>query len=184
MSSFIRVFVLSRAAVSRAAWLAAVLAAAGCTTTTYSTGRPVPRPPSAQVPPPSEAPGDTSAEAAARGPAAERPVLRDGGRAEPPRDEAAARSPATAALLEQSRRERAAGRYGAAASSLERALRIEPNDAALWVELAEVRLDDGDRAQAEATARKALTLTGRNSRLAARAESVIARAAACAGGRC
>lgn len=161
--------------------ISALYALAGCTTTSPYTNRtPAPQPPAAQVPRTEPAPRPRSAEA---------PVMRDGGRAASapapaPAPAASTTSPATAALLEQSRRERADGRYGAAASALERALRIAPNDGALWVELAEVRLDEGDRTQAETLARKALTLTGADRRLATRAERVIAAAAACAGERC
>ena len=49
------------------------------------------------------------------------------------------------ALLEQSRAERAAGNYDAGhATSIERALRIDPNNAALWLELGELELATGD----------------------------------------
>lgn len=92
--------------------------------------------------------------------------------------------PAAAALLEQSRGQSAAGNYAAAASSIERALRIDPNNAALWIELAEVKLADDDPLQAEQMARKALTLAGSDPALTARAERLLRRAASCPGGRC
>jgi len=97
---------------------------------------------------------------------------------------APAEAPASLALLAQSRSERAAGSYAAAASSIERALRIDPNNAALWVELGEIKLADDDPEQAQMMARKALTLAGGNPGIAARAERLIDLAAACARGVC
>ncbi|HEX7080685.1 MAG TPA: tetratricopeptide repeat protein [Gammaproteobacteria bacterium] len=91
---------------------------------------------------------------------------------------------ASMALLEQSRSERAAGSYTAAASSIERALRIDPGNALLWLELGEVKLADGDPQQAQMMARKALTLAGRDAEIAARAERLIDRAARCGSAGC
>ena len=82
---------------------------------------------------------------------------------------------ATGALLEQSRNLRDAGNLGSAAATLERALAIAPEDPLLWVELAEVRLDEGNRLVAEEMAQKALTLTPPNSPIAARARRLIGR---------
>jgi len=82
---------------------------------------------------------------------------------------------ATAALIVQSRAERDAGNLGGAAATIERALSIAPEDALLWIELAEIRLAQGDRQLAEEVARKALTLTNTNSPLAARAHRLITR---------
>jgi len=48
------------------------------------------------------------------------------------------------ALTDKARQQTADGQYEAAAGSLERALRIEPNDPDLWVELAQVRLAQGE----------------------------------------
>jgi len=82
---------------------------------------------------------------------------------------------AAAALLDRSRTERATGDLAAAAATIERALAIAPDDAALWVELAEIRWDQGQTGLAGETARKALTLTPSNSPLARRAERLIGR---------
>src|SRR5690606_254579 len=68
--------------------------------------------------------------------------------------------PASRALLAQSRSERAAGSYAAAAASVERALRIDPNNALLWLELAQIRLEERDPAQAYTMARQAQSLAG------------------------
>ena len=90
-----------------------------------------------------------------------------------------ARSPranaASTALLDDSRRSRAAGDFSAAAISVERALSIDPNNAALWIELAEIRLAEGNRDQADSFARKALTLAGNDASITARAERLVSR---------
>lgn len=49
--------------------------------------------------------------------------------------------------------------YELAASKLERALRLEPNNAALWFELAEVHLLQGDAANARSLAVRAKSLS-------------------------
>jgi tetratricopeptide (TPR) repeat protein len=83
------------------------------------------------------------------------------------------RNAASVALLERSRDERDAGRYAAAVASLERALRIDPNNALLWIELAEVKAADGDRGQAQEMARKALTLAGNDRSISERARRLL-----------
>ena len=49
--------------------------------------------------------------------------------------------------------------YAVAASSLERALRIEPDNPLLWIELGKVRLAEGNYVQAENMARKAVSMS-------------------------
>ena len=68
-------------------------------------------------------------------------------------------SPAQA-LLEQGRRQSADGEFEQAVASLERALRIEPGNPWLWLELARIHRSAGNDRQAEAHARKALSLAG------------------------
>lgn len=82
---------------------------------------------------------------------------------------------ASTTLLEQSRREREAGRYREATAVVERALRIEPNNPVLWIELGEIKREQGDLAQAEAMARKALTLADGDRSIEARAFALIDR---------
>lgn len=82
---------------------------------------------------------------------------------------------ATAALVAQSRNERDAGDLGNAAATIERALTIAPEDATLWMELAEIRFEQGDLPVAEEMARKALTLTTEDSAVAERARRLIGR---------
>jgi Flp pilus assembly protein TadD len=76
-------------------------------------------------------------------------------------------------LLQQSRAQRAAGNNTQAAASIERALRIDPNNAALWLELGEIHLAAGNRTQAASMARKALTLTSGDAGLESRAERLL-----------
>jgi hypothetical protein len=82
---------------------------------------------------------------------------------------------ATRALLVRSQAEREAGDLGGAAATVERALTITPDEALLWVELAEIRMAQGDGVLAQEMARKALTLTTPNSPVAVRARRLIVR---------
>ena len=85
-------------------------------------------------------------------------------------------SSASQALITQSRGHQAAGHYEQAAASIERALRIEPRQPVLWLELGSIRLKEGDYAQAEGLGRKALSLSSGDAALTARAEQLIAAA--------
>ncbi len=67
-------------------------------------------------------------------------------------------SPATHSLVTQARNQVARGDLPAASSTLDRALRIEPNNPLLWIELGRLRLAENDAHQAEGCARKALAL--------------------------
>jgi len=84
---------------------------------------------------------------------------------------------ASQTLLAQSRDAVAAGNYGQARASIERALRIEPNDPRLWVELGEIELASGNPAQAVAMAQKALSLGSPDPALDARARQLLRDAA-------
>jgi tetratricopeptide (TPR) repeat protein len=64
----------------------------------------------------------------------------------------------TRALVAQSHQQSARGDYGQAAATLERALRIEPDNPLVWIELGRVRIGEKDGAQADAMGRKALSL--------------------------
>jgi tetratricopeptide (TPR) repeat protein len=65
---------------------------------------------------------------------------------------------AATALVAQAHQQSAGGDYGQAAATLERALRIEPDNPLLWTELGRVRMGENDPAQAESMGRKALAL--------------------------
>jgi len=67
-------------------------------------------------------------------------------------------SAATRSLVTQARTQVAHGDLPAASSTLDRALRIEPNNPLLWIELGRLRLSESDAHQAEGCGRKALAL--------------------------
>jgi uncharacterized protein HemY len=67
-------------------------------------------------------------------------------------------SPATQSLVTQARTLVAHGDLDGASSTLDRALRIEPNNPLLWIELGRLRLTESDAHQAEGCGRKALAL--------------------------
>jgi tetratricopeptide (TPR) repeat protein len=66
--------------------------------------------------------------------------------------------PATAALVAQAHKQATGGNYEPAAATIERALRIEPENPLLWVELGQIRLSEGNAAQADGMGHKALAL--------------------------
>jgi tetratricopeptide (TPR) repeat protein len=161
---------------ARGALLAcAIFAAAGCTTLSAPSSRPSPNAAPRTSPPVEETrPAPTPLPP---------PVPQSSPRVEPqppqrgvdvptarPQSDA---SGVSGALLEQSRAQRAAGSLPAARASLERALRLDPSNAALWLELGELELQTGNATQAATMARKAMTLAGRDGRLTARAERLL-----------
>ena len=88
-------------------------------------------------------------------------------------DETAGPRPSTV-LLEQGRTQLAAAEYPAASATLERAIRIEPGNPWLWLELGKVHLATGNLPQAEAHARKALALAGTDDAARRAAEALLA----------
>jgi len=84
--------------------------------------------------------------------------------------------PAVVALLGQAEAQANGGDLTAAASSLERALRIDPRNAVIWYHLATVRLEQGEPAQAEQLAVKSTSLAGGNRLQQARNWRLIAQA--------
>jgi len=83
---------------------------------------------------------------------------------------------AVIALLDRARLDSEAGKRGTAGASLERALRIEPRNAWLWHELAQLRLAQGQYAQAITLAQKSTSFAGRERRLQALNWRVIGNA--------
>jgi Tfp pilus assembly protein PilF len=67
-------------------------------------------------------------------------------------------SAATRSLVTQARSLMAHGDLDGASSTLDRALRIEPNNPLLWIERGRLRLAESDAHQAEGCGRKALAL--------------------------
>jgi Flp pilus assembly protein TadD len=65
---------------------------------------------------------------------------------------------AASALVTQAHARAAAGDYAAATATLERALRIEPENPLTWIELGRVQLASGNPAQAGSMGHKALSL--------------------------
>jgi len=82
--------------------------------------------------------------------------------------------PAASALVAQAHKQSGGGDYGPAAATVERALRIEPDNPLLWIELGRVRLGENNAAQADAMARKALALGTGDARVEASAWHLIA----------
>jgi outer membrane biosynthesis protein TonB len=67
--------------------------------------------------------------------------------------------PASKALVGQAQTQLATKNYAVAASSIERAMRIEPDNPLLWIELGKVRLAEGNFVQAENMGLKAVSMT-------------------------
>lgn len=85
-------------------------------------------------------------------------------------------SPATRSLVTQAHTLLAHGDIDGASATLDRALRIEPSNPLLWIELGRVRLVDGNAHQAEVCARKALALASGDPSAQAQAGHVLADA--------
>ena len=83
---------------------------------------------------------------------------------------------AVIALLDRAQNDSASGQREAAGASLERALRIEPRNPWLWLELAQVRLAQGQYAQAITLARKSNSFSGHQPRVQAGNWQVIGQA--------
>jgi tetratricopeptide (TPR) repeat protein len=67
-------------------------------------------------------------------------------------------SPATNALVQQAHTQAHSGAFVPAAATIERALRIEPENPLLWIELGQVRLSENNPGQADSLGHKALAL--------------------------
>ncbi len=97
-----------------------------------------------------------------------------GGQAEAPARPSA--PPAVLALMRDAESSAASGSYDNAASSLERAIRIQPRSAELWQKLAEVRLQQHQPGLAEDLAKKSNVLAKGNKSLIRKNWSIIAEA--------
>lgn len=85
-------------------------------------------------------------------------------------------SAAGESLLLEGRTRRLAGDLAQASMTLERAIRIEPGQAEIWLELARVRLLEGNRDQAVQLASKARSLAPEHSSVAGQSAELIAEA--------
>jgi tetratricopeptide (TPR) repeat protein len=83
---------------------------------------------------------------------------------------------AVISLVDTARADVAGGRFDAAVASLERALRIEPNNPALWQELAKLRLQQGQYQQAEGLAARSNGWAGNDKSLRAENWRIIGQA--------
>jgi tetratricopeptide (TPR) repeat protein len=81
---------------------------------------------------------------------------------------------AASALVTQAHARAAAGDYPAAMATLERALRIEPENPLTWIELGRVQLAAGNAAQADSMGHKALGLASGDPGAQSRAWRLIA----------
>ncbi len=93
----------------------------------------------------------------------------------PPPDEVSA-TPAVSGLVARADSSLGLGDYDRAALQLERALRIEPRNAALWQRLARIRLAQGGYAQAIQLASKSNTLAAADAALRRNNWLIIAEA--------
>lgn len=138
--------------------LAALLALAGCSISPFKTGSPAPssgpaRP--AGSAPVLTTPTDTQQPAPEQVIEAPAPAQIP---KERPRTAPATLAPASRALVSQAQAQRKKGDLPGASVSLERALRIEPNNPLLWIEMGRLRMDQRNYPQAENMGRKALTM--------------------------
>ena len=85
-------------------------------------------------------------------------------------------SPATQSLVAQAHTLQGRGDLLGASSTLDRALRIEPSNPLLWIELGRIRLVEGDAHQAEVCGRKALALASNDQRALSAAGHLLADA--------
>jgi Tfp pilus assembly protein PilF len=85
-------------------------------------------------------------------------------------------SGAVVALLDRADAYHRSGDIGNEAATIERALRIDPNNGRLWNRLAAIRLEQGEPEQAEQLALKSNALSVGDTRLQARNWRLVARA--------
>lgn len=85
-------------------------------------------------------------------------------------------NPASASLLEQSRAQQQSGNLAQAAATLDRAVRIDPSESAVWLALARLRYAESNWAQAEQLARRAVSLSAADSPVAVDARLLMAEA--------
>ena len=154
--------------------LVLLLASSGCSLAPFRTvpSTPGPTTPGGQGPsvslPPIPAPGQTPPVIEVPPPA---PVPK-----ERPRVAPATLSPASQALVTQAQAQRKRGDLPGATVSLERALRIEPSNPLLWIEMGRLRMDQRNYAQADAMGRKALSMSIGDSRTQAAAWLLVSDA--------
>lgn len=162
---------MMRATRSSTLLLALALAAAGCAVQPFGSepeAGPAPAPsgqgPELPAPPPTPEPTEPVIEAPPP-----TPVPR-----ERPKVAPAKLSPASQALVTQAQAQRQRGDLPGATVSLDRALRIEPRNPLLWIEMGRLRMDQRNYAQAEAMGRRALSFAVGDPRTQSAAWTLIA----------
>ena len=103
-------------------------------------------------------------------PSATTPIPREPGRA-PLRLRSL--NPASRSLVQQAQAQRKKGDLAGANVSLDRALRIEPSNPLLWIEMGRLRMDQRNYPQAENMGRKALSMSVGDDRTQAAAWQLI-----------
>jgi len=93
---------------------------------------------------------------------------------ERPKAPAATLGPASKALVAQAQSQRKKGDFPGATASLERAMRIEPSNPLLWIEMGRLRMDQHNYPQAEGMGRKALAMSVGDDRTQSLAWQLIA----------
>jgi hypothetical protein len=147
-----------------------IIVLTGCSAQPFKT-EPVPTTTSGQgptlpAPPTAPAPGPSAPVVEAPPPA---PIPKERPKAAP-----ATLSPASKSLVSQAQAQRKKGDLPGATASLERALRIEPNNPLLWIEMGRLRMDQQNFAQAESLGRKALSMAVGDARTQSAAWLLIA----------
>jgi Tfp pilus assembly protein PilF len=117
---------------------------------------PAPGPGTGQ-PPPAAAPGQVSPSAPSRPPPKQYHL-----------------GAASSALVAQAHKQMGGGDFGLAAATIERAMRVEPDNPLLWIELGRVRYTAGDYSQADSMGHKALALAAGDPQAQASAWHLIA----------
>jgi hypothetical protein len=156
--------------------LAALLVLSGCSINPFRTGEPATAPGSSTRPdrsgsgPVLTAPTDIQRPPPEETIEAPAPVQLP---KERPRTPPAALSPASRALVNQAQSQRLKGDLPGATVSLERALRIEPSNPLLWIEMGKLRMDQRNYPQAENMGRKALSMSVGDDRTQAAAWQLV-----------
>lgn len=132
---------------------------------------PPPYQPPPPAPTPAPAPGGTPAETQ---PAPLPPPVEEPPPPPPPVVREPTLGPASRALVAQAQTQAASKNYAVAAASIERALRIEPDNPLLWIELGKVRQAEGNYPQSENMGRKAASMAVNAPRTQAAAWTLVA----------
>lgn len=133
----------------------------------------VPKPYQPTAPAPSVPPTQTGATTVETQPATVPPTIEEPQPLPGPVVREPVLSPASRALVGQAQTQLASKNFAVAASSIERALRIEPDNALLWIELGKIRQAEGNYVQAENMGRKALSMASNAPRAQSSAWSLI-----------